>query len=163
MEMVALGIGILAVAGVVMTILLRPRLRESRLTSQRLQGRNTFAAARQGLETRFFTLSAQSGRPRGLSWLHCDFDETATFARDTNSGELRALVGMTIQFQAIAGGEMEDNPNASNLRAATAVFSFEAGQWSTAGRTIFNLNPVETITHFKHELQALEEAEETDG
>ena len=50
---------------------------------------------------------------------------------------------------------MEDNPNVSNVRAATAVFNFD-GVWTTEGRAIFNLNPTEAIRHFQSELEMVE-------
>ena len=90
--------------------------------------------------------------PRGLEWVDGEFDDEVSFARDRNTGELRALVGVTISFEAVHGGEMEHAESVDNLRAATAVFRMEGDQWVTDGRAIFNLNPHETILHFGHEL-----------
>ena len=83
----------------------------------------------------------------------CDFDDEVTFARDRQNRQLRALVGVTISFEAVEGGDMEDVEAVGNLRAATAVFLFGHGQWHTDGRAVFNLNPDETIRHFGHELE----------
>jgi len=52
---------------------------------------------------------------------------------------------------------MEDNPNVGNIRAASAVFQFDGEAWSTLGRAIFNLEPLEAIEHFKNELELIEE------
>lgn len=116
--------------------------------------RSEFFQRREWLEARFFTLAASSGKPRGLAWIDCEFASPVTWARDRESGDPRALVEVTIRFEAIAGGGMEHNPNVGNLRAATAVFQWTNGQWQTVGRAIFNLSPVQAIQHFQHELEA---------
>jgi hypothetical protein len=49
---------------------------------------------------------------------------------------------------------MEEVEAVSNLRAATAVFSFdEKRQWYTEGRAIFNLNPAEAIQYYQANLE----------
>jgi len=120
------------------------------------QARKQFHLRREWLEAHFLTLAAQSGSPRGLQWVDCDFDDEVAFARDRNTGRLRALVGVTISFEAIVGGGMEDNPNVSNLRAATAVFHLDGEAWSTTGRALFNLNPEQAIERFGQELEHVE-------
>lgn len=118
--------------------------------------RDTFHLRREMLEARFITLAGASGKPRGLTWVDCDFDDRVAFARDRHTRELRALVAVTIRFEAVEGGDLEDNPNVSNLRAATAVFRYDAGHWVTDGRAIFNLNPQEAIKYYQHELETAE-------
>ena len=112
-----------------------------------------FHRQREWVEARFLTAASNSGRPRGLQWVDCEFDDGVVFARDRHTGMLRAFVGVTISFEAIPGGGMEDVEAVSNLRAATAVFYFDDDAWKTDGRTIFNLNPEETIRHFGSELE----------
>ena len=68
--------------------------------------------------------------------------------REVRSGDLLALVPVTIAFEAIAGGPMEGVEAVGNLRTATAVFAFARGHWTTTGKAVFNLGPAETITHF---------------
>jgi hypothetical protein len=131
------------------------RLRAKRRESRMAEARRSFQLRREWLEADFLTLASSSGRPRGLGWANCDFSNEVCFARDRATGNLRALVGVTIQFEAIEGGGMEDVEAVVNLRAATAVFQFEGDHWETAGRAIFNLNPDETIRHFQHELEAV--------
>lgn len=114
-----------------------------------------FFRRREWFEARFLTMASNSGKPRGLEWVNCEFDNAVSFARDKNTGELRALVGVTIRFEATIGGDMEDVEAVSNLRDATAVFRLEEGAWVTDGRAIFNLNPIETIRHFGHELELM--------
>ena len=118
--------------------------------------RQLFHRRREWLEARFLTLASQSGKPRGLAWVDCEFQDEVAFARDRTTGELRALVGVTIRFKAVDGGGLEDNPNVNNLRAATAVFRMERLTWATDGRAIFNLNPAEAIQHFQHELETVD-------
>ena len=118
--------------------------------------RKQFHLRREWLEAHFLTLAGQSGSPRGLQWVDCDFEDEVSFARDRNTGRLRALVGVTISFEAIVGGGMEDNPNVSNLRAATAIFHLDGEAWSTTGRALFNLNPEQAIERFGQELEHVE-------
>jgi hypothetical protein len=113
--------------------------------------RDEFHIRREMLEAKFLTLAAASGKPRGLAWSDCDFEDDVSFARDRETRELQALVAVTIRFEAIEGGGMEDNPNVGNLRAATAVFRFQHGVWMTDGRAIFNLNPAEAIRYYQLE------------
>lgn len=144
---------VLVLAGV---LALYPTWRHRRQEARLRQARATFTLRREWLEARFVTLAARSGKPRGLEWTNCDFDRPVRFARDRDSGNLRALVGVTISFRAVEGGGMEDVEAVGNLRAATAVFLFEGGQWTTEGRAIFNLSPEQAIKHFEHELEMVD-------
>ena len=134
----------------------RPRRRRKLEQAQYLSARRQFAFRREWLEAHFLTLAGKSGRPRGLAWADCEFDDGVSFARDRGSGELRALVGVTISFAAIEGGGMEDVEAVGDLRAATAVFRFDGAQWVTDGRAVFNLNPAETIRCYQHELEIVD-------
>jgi hypothetical protein len=125
---------------------------QNRRRHRLIQARKDFHLQRERLECVFFQLAAQSGKPRGLRWVDCDFEDGVTYARDRQSGELSALVAVTIRFEAIEGGPMENNPNVTRQRAATAVFRFNGRTWETMGRAIFNLNPSEAIEHFRDSL-----------
>lgn len=120
------------------------------------QARKKFHLRREWLEAEFIKLAGLRGIPRGLEWVECDFDNDVQFARDRNSRQLRALVATTIRFEAIEGGGMEDVEAVSNLRAATAIFFYERGKWTTSGRALFNLNPAEAIQHYRHELEMVD-------
>ncbi len=96
----------------------------------------------------FFDVAAVSGKPRGLRWKECQWNDLIEWVREKSNGRLHALVGVTISFEAIEGGDMEGVEAVGNLRNATAVFFFD-GEWRTAGRTVFNLNPDEAVIHFK--------------
>jgi len=120
------------------------------------QAKRLFHLRREWLEARFFTMAASSGKPRGLAWVDCEFEDDVSLARDRGTGQLRAFVGVTIRFAAIEGGGMEGNENVGRLRAATAVFLLKGNEWQTQGRAIFNLSPVQAIAHFREELEVVE-------
>lgn len=115
-----------------------------------------FFLRREWLEANFLKTAGSRGTPRGLAWADCDFDNEVAFARDRRSGEPTALVAVSIRFEAIAGGGMEEVEAVANRKAATAVFRFRDGQWTTDGRAVFNLNPLETINHYQAELERVE-------
>ena len=143
---------LLTVAGVAGWLYFRKRPRRSTVE----RARKLFHLRREWLEARFFSQAAASGKPRGLEWVECDFEDDVSFARDRHSGQLRALVGVTVKFRAVEGGGMEDNPNVGNLRAASAVFYFDDDEWTSDGRVAFNLNPAQAIIHWRQELEAVE-------
>ena len=156
MEWLAIALSVALIGGLVAAVLWRQRGRFRFLDSSVVQARKTFHLRREWLEANFFKLASRSGKPRGLEWIDCDFEDAVQFARDRHTGHLLALVAVTIRFAALEGGGMEDNPNVGNLRAATAVFLLDGKEWSTSGRAIFNLNPSETIVHLREELELAE-------
>ena len=107
-----------------------------------------FRQQREHLESQFLDAAAGSGKPRGLRWKACEWDEAVAFARERRTGQLVALAGVTISFEAIEGGDMEGLSAVGNLRNASAVFYFEGDRWTTTGRAVFNFNPDEAIRHF---------------
>lgn len=76
-------------------------------------------------------------------------------ARDRANGELVGLVGVTISFEAIEGGGMEEVEAVGNLRAATAVFNWSGREWTTQGRAVFNLEPREVLERYRDSLDAI--------
>jgi len=140
---VAALVAVVAVSGA----LWRP-LRAARREARLGRARQQFKLQRERLEAKFFSLAASSGKPRGLRWVDCDFDNLVTYARDRKSGQLSAFVGVTISFEAIEGGLMEGVEAVGNLRAATAVFIYGPQGWETQGRVMFNLNPSEAIAYY---------------
>jgi hypothetical protein len=117
--------------------------------------RKLFHLQRERLEYRFLVLASQTGKPRGLEWVDCDFEDDVSLARDRHTGRLRAYVGVTIRFRALEGGGMEDNPNVDDLKAGSAEFRLDGSEWGTDGRVVFNLNPVEAIQYYR-ELEMVE-------
>jgi hypothetical protein len=118
--------------------------------------RASFHRRREWLEARFLTLAAQSGKPRGLRWVDCEFEDDVAFARDRKTHHFRALVGVAIQFEATEGGDMEDVEAVANRKAATVVFRLDGPEWEVDGRALFNLNPAQTIEQFQHELEVVD-------
>jgi hypothetical protein len=112
------------------------------------QARARFEQRRDHLQSAFFQAASTSGKPRGLRWKECQWQEQIELVRDKQTGQLHALVGVTISFEAIEGGDMEGVEAVGNLRDASAVFYFD-GEWKTGGRVIFNLTPADAVEHFK--------------
>ena len=119
-------------------------------------GRSKFSERREWLEADFYKLGSESGSPRGLRWVGCDFQDDVSFAIDKRTGELTALTAVGIQFEAIEGGGMEDVEAVANEKAATAVFRFDGTEWQATGKTVFNLSPTETIEYYQNELETIE-------
>lgn len=123
-----------------------------RSARQRLEkAMEDFRRERDALAEQFLETAARTGRPRGLRWLSCTLIGEPSFARDPASGRLQALVAMEVRFEAVEGGGMEEVEAVGNVRAATAVFHYKEDQWTTDGRTVFNLDPAQTIQHFRLE------------
>jgi hypothetical protein len=133
--------------GILLLFLRRP-LRSLGKEIQVERARELFLLQRERLEAKFATAAAATGKPRGLRWKDCTFDHEVELARERRTGQLVALIPVTIQFEAIEGSDMEGLPAVGNLRNASAVFFFQRGQWLTVGKAVFNLNPVEVIQHF---------------
>jgi hypothetical protein len=114
-----------------------------------------FARHRQRLEHEFVAAAAATGKPRGLSWKECGFQADVVLARDRANGEFVGLVAVTISFEAIEGGGMEDVEAVGNLRAATAVFNWSGRQWTTQGRAVFNLEPREVLERYRDSLDPI--------
>ena len=95
-QLITAAVVLLAIAGVGAWLYLRTRPRRSTVE----RARKLFHLRREWLEARFFTQAAHSGKPRGLEWVECDFEDEVSFARDRHTGQLRALVGVTINAAA---------------------------------------------------------------
>ena len=138
-----------AVGVCALTLLLRSHLGRRRFAKAALD----FRRQREYLEAKFFEIASQSGKPRGLRWSDCDFEDDVTYARDRQSGRLTAIVGVAIRFEAIEGGDMEDVPAVGNVRIGSAVFYRNDRRWQTSGRAVLNLNPQETIDYYGESLE----------
>jgi len=112
-----------------------------------------FHGQREHLEADFVRLAEKSGKPRGLTWSECEFADECEFARDRKSKQLRAFVEITVKFEAVEGGGMEDVEAVALHKAATAVFEHDGRHWRTQGRAIFNLSPEQAILHFDKQLE----------
>ena len=108
------------------------------------------------MQDAFFAAAAASGKPRGLRWKAVEWESAVAFARERATGSLTALAGVVIEFEAVEGGDMEGVEAVGNLRSASAVFFFHAGQWRTTGKTVFNLNPDEVLFVFRVSMNGFE-------
>ncbi len=141
----------LIVAAWLLWVLLRPTLFVRRVE----RARREFARDRASLQAKFFQVAAASGKPRGLAWKSCAYQDEVLIARDRANGELVGLVGVTIGFEAVQGGGMEDVEAVGNLRAATAVFTHNGREWTTNGRAVFNLEPREVLDRYRSSLDRI--------
>src|SRR5687768_18179482 len=100
---IALGLAIIvAICGAVAYLMWRP-YRSVRQEKWLGRARREFHLRREQLEAKFVERAGESGKPRGLRWVDCDFDNDVTYARDRRSGQLSAFVAMTISFEAKIG------------------------------------------------------------
>lgn len=109
------------------------------------------------LELQFLESASATGKPRGLVWKKSRFHDHALLVRDRVNGDLYALVGITVAFEAILGGGMEEVAAVSNLRCATALLEWRNRKWSTAGRVLFNMEPREAIDRYAKHLEPIGE------
>jgi len=123
-------------------------VRRSRRLRRRSRAIAEFRILAKPLCRKLFTVVAASGKPRGLHWKQCDYAREERFAVDRKNNALYALVAISVSFEAIVGGPMEDAEAAGDLRAATAVFVLQNSEWTTEGRVLFNLSPKQVLERF---------------
>jgi hypothetical protein len=120
-----------------------------------LRARRVLRQKRGSLDQELFRRAAASGLPRGLRWKRLGLEPDATLARDRETGQILAFVAVTVSFEAIAGGPMEGVEAVDNLRAGTAVFTYERGTWTTDGRVLFNLDPQDAMRRYEGRIEQL--------
>jgi hypothetical protein len=143
----------LAIAAAAWMVVSAMRRRRMRLNVTRAT--DSFVRNRVTLESDFCFAANVTGKPRGLRWLECSFQSGMLLARDRATGEWLGLVPVTIRFEALPGGGMEDVEAVGNLRAATAVLTWTGREWTTAGRAIFNLEPREVLERYQESLEPI--------
>lgn len=114
-----------------------------------------FARNRPKLQEDFRAAANVTGKPRGLRWKSCEFQDLLQLARDRANGELIGLAAATVAFEAVVGGDMEEVEAVGNLRAATAILTWNGREWTTAGRAVFNLEPPEVLKRYQESLTAI--------
>ena len=112
-----------------------------------------FRLQREQLEAKFFDLAAGLGKPRGVRWRDCDWQNAVTFARDINTGMLTAFVAVNIHFEPVEGGDMEDVEAVGVVRDAAAVFHYSKKRWGTGGRALFNMNPEDALIRLQEQFE----------
>ncbi|MEX0725957.1 MAG: hypothetical protein WEB58_04505 [Planctomycetaceae bacterium] len=134
------SIALLAGAGWgIRRIAVQYRLRETR------RAMREFRLRREQLEAKFYDLARLSGKPKGLRWIDCEWQNTVRFARQIDTKLLTAFVGVNIRFEAVEGQGMEEVAAVGTIRDACAVFHYRMGRWGTGGRALFNMNPQEAV------------------
>jgi hypothetical protein len=157
MDKTSLLVIVLCAAGacVIAAVAWRPLV--SRLRRRRAaDALGAFRMQREQLEAQFFHRAGSLGKPRGLRWLECDWQDSVTFGRDVKSGIITAFVGVNIRFEAIEGGEMEGVESVGIVRDAAALFHYQHGRWGTGGRALFNINPSDALVHYKEQIEPIE-------
>jgi hypothetical protein len=137
-------LGLLLLAGFV--AFWRPLLsayREARFAA----ARRDFHYQRERLEAKFVSLGHVGAR--GQHWIDGDFDDDVAYARSRASGQLSALVLVSIEMAGMDDPTFSPDGVEREFRNATAVFFFDGERWDTDGRAIFNLTPTQAI-HFYH-------------
>lgn len=111
------------------------------------RAKQRFHIQREHLEARFLQMASDRANPGVPRWDDCAFDDDVAYVRNRSSGELSALVAVTLAFE-----DCDDDP-----QAGTAVFRFDHDHWKTDGRAILNLNPVEAIQYYHDEMEIVDE------
>jgi len=109
------------------------------------RARESFRLQKERLEELVLKAAAATGKPRGLRWVSCRFADEFTLVRDRATRRLAALIPVTVRFDPVPGGEMEDAPAAREPRQATAVLHFRRGEWISDGQTLFNVTPADAV------------------
>ena len=107
------------------------------------------------LQQDFFALASQSGKPRGLRWISCDWLQELMIVADPKTQRISAFASVNLGFEAIEGGDMEDVAAVSTIRDGSAVFHFQDSDWGSAGRVIFNMHPGQAATHLIPDAETL--------
>lgn len=109
------------------------------------RARESFRLQKERLEELVLKSAAATGKPRGLRWLSCRFTDEFTLVRDKATRRLAALIPITVLFDPVPGGDMEQVEAATEPRQATAVMHFRRGQWVSDGQTLFNVTPSDAL------------------
>jgi hypothetical protein len=143
-------VGVALVAGIAIGTFITRRQWADRKIRQFADAKRQFRRLREQLEAKFLQRAALTGKPRGLRWADCEFEDDVSYARDRQTGRLSAFVAVCIKFEAIEGGGMEEVEAVGNHKYGTAVFHWDAKQhWITEGRAIFNLAPRDAVRRFE--------------
>lgn len=109
------------------------------------RARESFRLQKERLEGMVLKAAAATGKPRGLRWVSCRFNDGFTLVRDKVTRRLAALIPVTVTFDPVPGSEMEGLSAAKEPRLATAVLHFRHGEWVSDGQTLFNVAPAEAL------------------
>jgi hypothetical protein len=119
------------------------------------EARRDFHRQRERLEAKFVQIGSAPAKADTPRWTDCDFEDDVTFARNRSTGELTALVGVTIEMEDVEDRSGRNGDAVGHLRAATAVFRLGRERWETEGRAIFNLTPAEALRRYHRDLEVV--------
>jgi hypothetical protein len=146
--------GLLFVAGIFLGVVLAKRKSIGERRHELAEAQLQFHRMREQLEAKFLQKAGLSGKPRGLRWADCEFENDVSYARDRQTGQLSAFVAVSIKFEAIAGGGMEEVEAVQQRKYGTAVFRYDPKQmWIPDAQPMFNLDPVEAVRRLHDTLE----------
>jgi hypothetical protein len=121
------------------------------------KARRDFHIRREWLEAKFIQLAADQSKTRSPRWTDCTFADDVAYVRRRSTGEISALVAISIaaddsRIRSVTGGDA-----IGNLQLGTAIFRWDHDHWVTDGRAILNLGPADTIRRFQRDYQIIGE------
>jgi hypothetical protein len=141
-------------AGILLGVMFAKRKSLLARRNQLAEAQVQFHGMREQLEAKFLQRAGLSGRPRGLRWADCEFESDVTYARDRQTGQLSAFVAVSIKFEAVPGGGMEEVEAVQQRKYGTAVFRYDPKQrWMPEAQPMFNLNPLEAVQRLHDTLE----------
>jgi hypothetical protein len=145
---------LMCVAGIFVGFVIAKRkallFRQNQFTEAQAQ----FQGMREQMEAKFLQRAGLSGRPRGLRWADCEFESDVAYARDRQTGQLSAFVAVSIKFEAVPGGGMEEVEAVHQRKYGTAVFRYDPKlRWIPDPQPMFNLNPDEAVQRLHEALE----------
>ncbi len=147
------GAALLLIAAIAAGFVIRKQWAHNR-RRQLAEAKLHFHGLREQLEAKFLQKAGLTGKPRGLRWADCEFENDVAYARDRKSGQLSAFVAVSIKFEAIPGGGMEEVEAVNNAKYGTAVFHYDAKhRWIPEGQPIFNLHPNEAVERYHQTME----------
>ena len=153
---IVLHLALVIAGGVIVAVVAGAAWRKARAAQLRARAklaRLELAEAGAELAETFRAAAAATGMPRGLLWKAVELHQPRLVALERTTRELFGLAAVEIRFEAVAGGAMEDVEAVGNVRSATAVFVYRNGRWTTDGRTVFNLDPRQTLERYAETLE----------
>ena len=98
------------------------------------RARESFRLQKERLEGVVLKAAEASGKPRGLRWVSCRFNNEFTLVRDKATRRLAALIPVTVVFDPVPGGDMEGRARgngAASGNGSIALPSWRMGQRRT--------------------------------
>lgn len=111
--------------------------------------KRSFHIEREHLEAKFLKLASLHVNADLPRWVDCDFEDDVAYVRSRSTGELSALVAVTLTA--------EDGEDDRDCQTGTAVFRLDRDHWETDGRAILNLSPAEAVQFYRDDLEIVEE------